>query len=308
MKSMIETALNPGDASVLMVEDSPNDQMIGTRALKNFGIRHWRLARTAEDGLEEAARCEYDVVLVDYRLPGMNGLEFLERLRDLSPATRTIFMTGARQESVAVAAMKLGVSDYIIKDEYLTSHIVRSLQAALRERVASGQAEQREGLSVQGRLVPEASIEGAWLLHALDERHGYWPAGQSIRDALGDEWNNALQAFAAYVRAGAEKFPEPATDSDDALIRVLSQMGVSPRDLYRLYVAAVREVSKEAVVGHEVFAIRPIFFLTHIMACLIEEQQVLLSLSTIAAPLDLSLPAATLANAGNPEPNLNKAA
>ena len=35
---MLETALNPRDARVLMVEDSPNDQAIATRALKNFGI------------------------------------------------------------------------------------------------------------------------------------------------------------------------------------------------------------------------------------------------------------------------------
>lgn len=283
MKSLIETALNPRDARVLIVEDSPDDQEIGTRAIKNFGIRHWRLAKTAEDALQEVSQREYDVALVDYSLPGMNGLQFVEYLRRISPETRVIVVTGARQESVAVAAMKLGASDYISKDEFLTSGIVRSLQAALRERAAAGEAEQREVLSVLGRRLHEASIEGAWLVQALDERHGYRPAGHGVRDPLGEEWDAAVRAFVSYLRVSYELFPVPATDNEDALIRVLSHCGASPRDMFRLYVAAIREMIKDQDAPDEGSAIRPIFFLTHVLACLLEEHQVLLSLGENAA-------------------------
>jgi len=283
MRPVLETALNPKDARVLMVEDSPNDQEIATRALKNFGIRHWRLAKTAEDALEEVARREYDVVLVDYHLPGMNGLQFLENLRYISPETRIIVMTGARQESVAVAAMKLGASDYISKDEFLTSGIIRCLQAALRERVAAGQTEQREVLSARGRQLHDASIEGAWLVQALDERHGYCPDdGRSVRDPMGENWSDALESFADYLRKSFEMFPVPATDSEDALMRALSYTGASPRDLFRLYVAALREIRSAHDASDVGSEIRPIFFLTNIMACMIEEQQLLLSLSRVA--------------------------
>ena len=273
---MLETIFSPKDARVLVVEDSPNDQEIATRALKNFGIRHWRLARTAEDALDEVARRAYDVVLVDYTLPGMNGLQFVEYLRKIAPDTRVIMVTGARQESVAVAAMKLGASDYISKDEFLTSGIVRSLQAALRARAAVGQTEQREVLSVRGHQLHEASIEGAWLVQALDERHGHRPDGQSVRDGLGEEWTDAVNAFATYLRVSYEAFPVPATDHEDALIRIFNRTGASPRDIFRLYVAAIRETIRDASSNDDSSAIRPIFFLTHVLACMIEEHQVML--------------------------------
>ena len=275
---MLETALNPRDARVLMVEDSPNDQAIATRALKNFGIRHWRVAKTAEDALNEVARDRFDVVLVDYTLPGMNGLQFVEHLRTIAPDTRVIMVTGARQESVAVAAMKLGACDYISKDEFLTSGIVRSLQAALRARVAAGETEQREVLSVEGGRQIEAGIEGAWLVQALDERHGYRPDGQGVRDLLGPQWNEAVNSFVRFLRASYEAFPMPATEHEDALIRILNWAGASPRDVFRVYVAANRQVMEEYGSDGDL-PVKAIYLLTHILACMIEEYQLMLVLA-----------------------------
>jgi CheY-like chemotaxis protein len=275
---MLETQLKPKDARVLMVEDSPNDQEIATRALKNYGIRHWRIAKTGEDALHEVAQHDFDVVLVDYTLPGMNGLQFVEQLRAIAPETRIIMVTGARQESVAVAAMKLGASDYISKDEFLTSGIIRSLQAALRERAAVGETAQREALSVASVEPRDVSIEGAWLIQALDDRHGYTPVGQGIRDALGEQWTDAVSSFVAYLRASYEAFPLPATEHEDALIRILNWAGASPRDVFRVYVAAIREMTQDVNTPAEGPSIKPIYFLTHILACMIEEYQLMLVL------------------------------
>jgi CheY-like chemotaxis protein len=274
---MLETTLNPRDARVLMVEDSPNDQAIATRALKNFGIRHWRLARTGEEALGELGRNRFDVALVDYTLPGMNGLQFVEHLRAIAPDTSVIMVTGARQESVAVAAMKLGASDYISKDEFLTSGIVRSLQAALRARAAAGEVEQREVMAVEGGRTIGAGIEGAWLVQALDERHGYRPDAQSVRDPLGEQWKDALNSFVSFLRASYQAFPMSAMAQEDALIRILNWAGASPRDVFRVYVAANKEVSEEY--NDDNLPVKPIYLLTHILACMIEEYQLMLVLS-----------------------------
>ena len=131
---MIIKPLNPRDARVLIVDDSSNDQRIIGRALETYGIRNRKFASTAEECLRDIERHKYDIVLIDYYLPGMNGLDLLNRILELSPETRVILVTGARQESVAVAAMKLGASDYVAKDDHLTSAVMNSLQAVLRSR------------------------------------------------------------------------------------------------------------------------------------------------------------------------------
>jgi CheY-like chemotaxis protein len=276
-------ALNPKHASVLLVEDSPNDQAIATRALKNFGIRHWHLARTAEEALKEAQKQHYDVVLVDYNLPGMNGLQLVEHLRGVSPDTRVIIVTGVRQESVAVAAMKLGVADYISKDEFLTAGITRSLQAALRDRVATADAEQRGELASRERELQTATIEAAWLVQALDDRHGYMPDGSGLRDPIPADWAAVVVYCANYLRASAYSFPAPATQEEDALLRALTERAFSPRDLFRIYVAALRELIAEPP-SEDRPPIRPVLFLTHALACYVEELQVWLSVRDLEAP------------------------
>jgi hypothetical protein len=207
----------------------------------------------------------------------MNGLQFVERLQEVSRDSRVIIVTGARQESVAVSAMKLGVSDYVSKDEFLTSGIVRSLQAALRERTETYETEQREQLGARNRELQTASIEGSWLVQALDERHGYVPDGSTLRDALPFEWNDIVRACNEYLTASCASFPEPATAAEDALLRVLTGRGLSPRDVFRVYVAALREMMGES--GSDGSPpVRPVLFLAHLLACLVEEWQMAASL------------------------------
>jgi DNA-binding NarL/FixJ family response regulator len=273
-------ALNPKDARVLLVEDGPNDQAIAVRALQTFGIRHWRSARTAEEALVEASRHKYDVALVDYRLPRMNGLEFMEKLQAISPDSRVIVVTGVRQESVAVAAMKLGASDYITKDEYQTSGIIRALQAALRERISAADTEQREVMTSQSSGLRSARVEANWLLQAIDERHGY--RANRSDDTLSDEWLGAVSLFSTYIKASYEAFPEPATESEDALLRALIERQSSPRDVICFYIAALEELEREPG-ADEASALRPVLFLSHVLACLAEECQVLVSLQSLQA-------------------------
>ena len=58
-----------------------------------------------------------DVIIQDYYMDGMNGLQVLQRVKKLSPKTEFIFLTANESTEVAVNSMKYGAYDYIIKDE-----------------------------------------------------------------------------------------------------------------------------------------------------------------------------------------------
>ncbi|MDM8568639.1 EAL domain-containing protein [Thiotrichales bacterium HSG1] len=73
------------------------------------------VAADGKEGLSKITQGDYDVVAVDYHLPDMSGLRILESLAD-NFKTSTIMITGAGDEKIAVEAMKLGASDYLIKD------------------------------------------------------------------------------------------------------------------------------------------------------------------------------------------------
>jgi DNA-binding NtrC family response regulator len=70
---------------------------------------------TAEEGMEKLKRQDYDVIIVDYRLPGMDGLEFLNRIRDSHPNALTLLITAYGSREVFSKASNLGVQGFIDK-------------------------------------------------------------------------------------------------------------------------------------------------------------------------------------------------
>lgn len=74
-----------------------------------------RIAETGEEGLEQMEAHQPDVVLLDYQLPGMTGLDVLARVRRLDSRVKVILMTAHGSVQIAVDAMKTGAYDYLNK-------------------------------------------------------------------------------------------------------------------------------------------------------------------------------------------------
>lgn len=74
------------------------------------------VATESADGLLWCNDKAYDVVIVEYKMPGMDGLEVVRRFSLMGPLPATVMLTAFGNEAVAVEAMKLGASDYLIKD------------------------------------------------------------------------------------------------------------------------------------------------------------------------------------------------
>ncbi|MBT5876950.1 MAG: response regulator [Candidatus Latescibacteria bacterium] len=75
------------------------------------------LAYSGEVGISKCNEKAYDVVVVEYKIPGMDGLEIIRRLSLHGPVPGTVMLTASGDEVVAAEAMKLGASDYLIKDK-----------------------------------------------------------------------------------------------------------------------------------------------------------------------------------------------
>src|ERR1700761_8540535 len=106
----------PKTIRVLIADDDEADRLKIRRALKQAGPRY----ETVEtDSIQKALLiCEQvavDCAVIDYRLPGQNGLAGITTLHDLYPYLAIIMLTGLGDETVATDAMKRGASDYLVK-------------------------------------------------------------------------------------------------------------------------------------------------------------------------------------------------
>src|ERR1700686_3016985 len=119
--------------SVLMVEDSDEDTELVIRELRGGGydvsFERVDTPQAMSATLEDRA---WDVVICDFSLPNLGGAEALRLLRGRNPGTPFIYVSGMIGAETAVAALKQGAHDYVIKSslERLLPAIQRELKEA----------------------------------------------------------------------------------------------------------------------------------------------------------------------------------
>ncbi|USZ67078.1 response regulator [Halorussus salilacus] len=102
---------------VLLVDDEPGVADLAAEYLERIADdMSVRTATAAPDGLELVGDEEFDCVVSDYNMPEMNGLEFLEAVRDGYPSLPFILYTGKGSEEIASEAISAGVTEYLQKE------------------------------------------------------------------------------------------------------------------------------------------------------------------------------------------------
>jgi PAS domain S-box-containing protein len=105
--------------TILIIDDSPEDRATYRRYLSRVSHPVYQIVE-AEEGSSILALCHQyqpDVVLLDYCLPGLDGLRMLEQLKQYQETLPVIMLTGQGNETVAVQAIKKGAEDYLVKGQ-----------------------------------------------------------------------------------------------------------------------------------------------------------------------------------------------
>jgi len=122
------------NARILVVDDSPSVRDIIMRSLQQVGYGDVRGAASVAEARERiATEGPFDLVILDIRMPGQSGMELLRQLAPLAPKTAVIMATAVADIETAVAALRLGAYDYVLKP-LLPEAIQLSVARALRKR------------------------------------------------------------------------------------------------------------------------------------------------------------------------------
>jgi CheY-like chemotaxis protein len=138
-------------AKILVIDDSEDDRLLYRRSLEKSTGFGYVVTETAsgEDALVCIDRETFACILLDYSLPGRNGVEILKRIRVKHPFVPVVMLTGLGNEKVAVAAMQEGAQNYICKAHIDPQTLAHVIEVAIQHcRMQSRIAEQRAALEV----------------------------------------------------------------------------------------------------------------------------------------------------------------
>ncbi len=123
----------PSAVSVLIVDDEPGMRSFLSKALsKKFALVE--TASSVEEAEQLRSRCHFDLLIVDIRLPGRSGIEWHEALDDQERRSDIIFMTGYADIEVAIAALRAGASDFIMKPFHL-EQMMKAVDRCIERRL-----------------------------------------------------------------------------------------------------------------------------------------------------------------------------
>ena len=179
------------EVRVLYIDDDDGLRLLTRRALERRGLVV-ELAASGAEGVEKAASSPFDVVAIDHYMPGQDGLITLEHIRRQAPDCCVVYVTGSEEGRIAVAALKAGAVDYVVKstgDDYFDL-LARAIQQA-----SAGSALRREKEQAEAALRTSNDRLQA-LLHEVNHRV-----------------SNSLQLVTAFVQLQARNLEDGAARS-----------------------------------------------------------------------------------------------
>jgi two-component sensor histidine kinase/CheY-like chemotaxis protein len=214
--------MNAETPTLLYIDDDKALARLVDRGLTRLGLKVVH-ANGGTEGLERLAQGGIDVIALDQYMPGLDGLETLERIMAIPNAPPVVFVTASQDSKIAVTALKAGAADYLVKD--VQGDFIPLLQVAV------------DGALRQARL-QKARDDAEAEVHASRDR---FAALAAEREVLLREVNhrvgNSLQIIASLLHLQATSAVE-----DDVKAALTNAMG---------RVAAVAQVHRRLYTSHD---------------------------------------------------------
>ena len=117
---------------IFIIEDSVvyKDLIVGYLHSKSYN--NVKTFNNAEECLKEIDS-EPDVIVLDYSFTGITGLDLMSKVREESPLTSFVFLSGQNDVEIAVKLMRMGADDYIVKNEKAPYNLVKSIEHLMAE-------------------------------------------------------------------------------------------------------------------------------------------------------------------------------
>jgi two-component sensor histidine kinase/CheY-like chemotaxis protein len=214
--------MNSATPTLLYIDDDETLARLVDRGLTRLGFKVVRAA-SGTDGLDRLRQGGIDVIALDQYMPGLDGLETLERILAVPNAPPVVFVTASQDSSMAVTALKAGAADYLVKDTL--GDFIPLLHVAV------------DGALRQARI-QKARDDAEAEVHASRDRYA---ALAAEREVLLREVNhrvgNSLQIIASLLHLQAN-----SSSQDDVKAALTNAMG---------RVAAVAQVHRRLYTSHD---------------------------------------------------------
>ena len=124
--------MHPALIRVLLVEDDEDDYFIASDVVNSIETTRYEITwcETFEAAVDELADQSFDVALIDYRIGGDTGIEFIKTTKDAGINLPMILLTGLKDRDIEIAASEAGAADYLNKSELTPQLVERTIRFA----------------------------------------------------------------------------------------------------------------------------------------------------------------------------------
>jgi PAS domain S-box-containing protein len=191
---------------LFLVDDDEFDAMAFDRALKKSGINYsLRHCNQATKALEIIQEDEFDLVFLDYQMPGTDGLALLKKFKGLGVVSPIAILTSQGDEKIAVEMMKAGAFDYFPKNELTSESLSKIIRAGLRLREAELKKQQAERALIENNAKLNAILESTKaMVFSVDRNLKFTALNSVFRETTNEVLGKTPEIGASFIETFEE--------------------------------------------------------------------------------------------------------